>query len=177
VWPVLVGVEELRDIAEVVLPGGQSVDVVVIVFDVEAAFLAGPGEQALGVVLEVLVPGVLHHQTAAVVAVVALAELDDAVERVVLHGDDVAPVGQRQQVAVVVVAEVPRLVRLHASQLPVRVVRVILDVGVRVDAHALTRVDSRLGDLAALGVAELHAVHVHSLNVQFNLRKKVLLSG
>lgn len=142
---------------------------VVIVSDVEAALFAGPGEQTFGVVLEVLVPGVLHHQAAAVVAVVALAELDDAVERVVLHGDDVAPVGQRQQVAVVIIAEVPRLVWFHASQLAVWVVSVVLDVGVRVDAHALTRVGTSLSDLAALGVAKLHAEHLHALNVQLNL--------
>ena len=169
--PVRIGVKELSDISIVVFPCGESVDVVVIVLDVVAASLAGPGEQALGVVLVVFVPGVLHHEAAAVEAEGALAEFDQAVERVVLHVQGTASDVQRQQVAVVVVAEAPRLERSHVPKLSIRVVRVVLDVGERVHAHALARVGSRLGDLAALRVAELHAEHLHSFDFHHNLQK------
>lgn len=72
--------------AELRLP----VQVVVVVFNVESSSFGGADEQTFGVVVEFFLPGVLDHQTSAVILVLAFPELDYSVHCVVFHRDSVA---------------------------------------------------------------------------------------
>lgn len=87
----MVGVEELRNVAVVILPGRQSIAVVVEIADVESAAFSSPDQQSFRVVVKPFFPRILYHESSVVVLVLPFSELNDPVHDIVLHRNGITP--------------------------------------------------------------------------------------
>lgn len=97
-WPLVVGIKELCDIAIVVLSSGKPVQMIIIVANVEAAALGSPHQHSLRVVMETLLPRVLNYHPSAVVFVLPLSKLHNPVHHVVFHRNGVTSENLSQHV-------------------------------------------------------------------------------
>ena len=169
VRPFLIVVEELGNVPVIVLPSCQTIQMIVVVSDVEPSTFSGAYQKSFGIVVEPLLSGILHHQTSVVVLVQPLAEFDNPVHAVVLHRYGVPSIGQRQHVPIRVVLESPWFLGFDSGQLSVTVPGVVLHVGVSVDSN-VARIRSGLIDATASVVREFHPEDLQLMNRQSYLR-------